>query len=87
MNYSEIEENEGLLVEMKKDVEGWDMQECVKKLKKDDPERWERSRQFVANMKHFENLLRLKIKDKESKNVLDIEFIICIYNLFLSISN
>ena len=85
MSYSEIEENEGLLLEMKKDVEGWDMQECIKKLKNDDPERWERSRQFVVNMKHFEDLLRLRIKEKE--NVLDIEFIICIYNLFLSISS
>lgn len=87
MSYSEIDENEGLLVEMNEDVKAWDMQECIKKLKKEDPERWERSRQFVENMKHFENLLRLKIKNKENKNVLDIEFIICIYNLFLSISN
>ena len=87
MSYSEIEENEGLLLEMKKNVEGWDMQECIKKLKKDDPERWERSRQFVANLKHFENLLRLKIQEKESNKVLDIEFIICIYNLFLNISS
>lgn len=66
-------------------TENWESQNEIEELKTADPERWERSRQFVLQMKYFEKLIQLKLKGEASK--LDMEFIICIYNLFLSISN
>lgn len=66
-------------------AESWESQNEIEELKTADPERWERSRQFVVQMKYFEKLIQLKLKGEASK--LDMDFIICIYNLFLSISN
>ena len=66
-------------------TESWESQNEIEELKTADPERWERSRQFVLQMKYFEKLIQLKLNGEASK--LDMEFIICIYNLFLSISN
>lgn len=86
-DYSGDKQEKELLLGNLGDVvsESWERENEIEELKTSDPERWERSRQFVVQMKYFEKLIQLKLKGEPSK--LDMEFIICIYNLFLSISN
>ena len=62
----------------------WSQQDAVQEMKASDPERWEKSRQFVIGMKELERLIRLKLEAKDSH--VDIESLVCIYNLFLSMS-
>ena len=75
-----------LLFEMSANAMEWSKQEAVQEMKSSDPERWERSRQFVLGMKQFENLIKRKVAQNEMRATLDLEIIICLYNLFLSIS-
>ena len=62
----------------------WSQQDAVQEMKASDPERWEKSRQFVIGMKELERLIRLKLEAKDA--AVDLECLVCIYNLFLSIS-
>jgi hypothetical protein len=88
-----MEEEKRLLSDTNEDVlDQWKKQPCIVELQKTDLERWERSKQFVVFMKEFERLLRRKLIQirtckTESVELLDTEFLICIYNLFLTISN
>ena len=54
----------------------------------EDPERFERSRQFVLYMKEFEMLIAKKVKARKKEvSLLDLEFLVCIHNLFLCLSS
>lgn len=75
-----------LLFEMSANAMEWSKQEAVQEMKSSDPERWERSRQFVLGMKQFENLIKRKVAKNEMRATLDLEILICLYNLLLSIS-
>lgn len=87
MMSSPSKERDPLLCEMTAKISEWSDQEAVQELKQSDPERWERSRQFVLGMRQLENLISLKLKDKDCRvSLLDLECLVCIYNLFLSIS-
>ena len=66
------------------EIADWSQQEAVQEMKASDPERWEKSRQFVIAMKELERLIRLKLEAKDA--AVDLECLVCIYNLFLSIS-
>ena len=68
-------------------ISEWSDQEAVQELKQSDPDRWERSRQFVLGMQELERLMKLKLQDKDRRvSLLDLECLVCIYNLFLSMS-
>lgn len=83
-----MEESKKLLSNSDDDLSDWEQQDCVIELKEKDPEHWQRSRQFVSYMKEFEKLLRLKLhRIGREKSQLDIELLITIYNLFLSLSS
>lgn len=74
-------ENEKLLGE-------WKSQSQIEILKTEDPERWERSRQYVLYMQQFERLLAEKVKARKKEvSLLDLEFLVCIHNLFLCLSS
>ena len=77
-------DTEPLLCEMSAKVSDWSQQDAVQEMKASDPERWEKSRQFVIGMKELERLIRLKLEAKDSH--VDLETLVCIYNLFLSMS-
>ena len=80
-------DSDPLLFEMSANVSEWSNQEAVQEMKESDPERWERSRQFLLYMKEFERLIKKKLEDKDRRvSLLDLECLVCIYNLFLSIS-
>ena len=84
---SPSKERDPLLCEMTAKMSEWSDQEAVQELKQSDPERWERSRQFVLGMRQLENLISLKLRDKDCRvSLLDLECLGCIYNLFLSMS-
>ena len=81
MNHSVLKEKEALLKE-------WNEQPQVAAMEIEDPERFERSRQFVLYMKEFEMLLAKKVKARKKEvNLLDLEFLVCIHNLFLCLSS
>ena len=84
---SPSKEQEPLLCEMSATISEWSDQEAVQELKQSDPDRWERSRQFVEGMQELERLMKLKLQDKDRRvSLLDLECLVCIYNLFLSMS-
>ena len=75
-------ENQPLLEEVKE----WEMTEVIKKLKEEQPEQYVRSKQYILFMKQFESLLKQKIVHKETSVAgLDMELLICMYNLFLTL--
>ena len=75
------------LLEMSAKVSDWSEQEAVQEMKASDPERWEKSRQFVLGMQELERLIQRKLADKDRRvSLLDLECLVCIYNLFLSMS-
>ena len=81
MNHSVLKEKEALLKE-------WKQQPQVATMEIEDPERFERSRQFVLYMKEFEMLLAKKVKARKKEvSLLDLEFLVCIHNLFLCLSS
>lgn len=81
MNHSVLKEKEALLKE-------WNEQPQVAAMEIEDPERFERSRQFVLYMKEFEMLLAKKVKARKKEvSLLDLEFLVCIHNLFLCLSS
>ena len=86
MMSSVSKDTDPLLFEMSANAIEWSKQEAVQEMKFSDPERWERSRQFVLGMKQFELLIKRKVAQNERRVTLDLESLICIYNLFLSIS-
>ena len=82
------EERKSLLCEMAVDPSAWEKLDEIKKLKNSDPERWEKSRMFVENMKILEELIAKKVRSSKSKvDLLDLELIVCIHNLFVCLSS
>ena len=80
-------DTEPLLCEMSAKISEWSNQEAVQEMKISNPERWERSRRFVIGMQDLERLIKQKLADKDRRvSLLDLECLVCIYNLFLSIS-
>ncbi|MAD25170.1 MAG: hypothetical protein CMO44_13455 [Verrucomicrobiales bacterium] len=80
-------DTEPLLCEMSAKISEWSNQEAVQEMKTSNPERWEKSRQFVLGMQEFERLIKEKLADKDRRvSLLDLECLVCIYNLFLSMS-
>ena len=66
------------------EVKQWEMTEAIKKLKQDQPEQFVRSKQYILFMKQFEGLLKEKLQHKRPTE-LDMELLICMYNLFLTL--
>lgn len=78
-------EDQPLLEEV---VKEWEMTEVIKKLKEEQPEQYVRSKQYILFMKQFESLLKEKLVKhggKSSVAGLDMELLICMYNLFLTL--
>ena len=80
MNHSVLKEKEALLKE-------WKQQPQVANMEIEDPERFERSRQFVLYLKEFEMLIAKVKARKKEVSLLDLEFLVCIHNLFLCLSS
>ena len=79
-------EKQPLLEEVKEEVKEWEMTEVIKKLKEEQPEQYVRSKQYILFMKQFESLLKEKLVHKETSVAgLDMELLICMYNLFLTL--
>ena len=79
-------EKQPLLEEVKEEVKEWEMTEVIKKLKEEQPEQYVRSKQYILFMKQFESLLKEKLVHKETAVAgLDMELLICMYNLFLTL--
>lgn len=72
------------------EVKEWEMTEVIKKLKEEQPEQYVRSKQYILFMKQFESLLKEKLvkhgeHGAQSVTGLDMELLICMYNLFLTL--
>ena len=84
MNRERTHEKQPLLEEVKE----WEMTEVIKKLKEEQPEQYVRSKQYILFMKQFESLLKEKLA-KHGKHAsvagLDMELLICMYNLFITL--
>ncbi len=86
MNTSVMNHENQPLLEVE-EVKEWEMTEVIKKLKEEQPEQYVRSKQYILFMKQFESLLKEKLVKHGPTSVagLDMELLICMYNLFLTL--
>jgi len=73
------------------EIKEWEMTDIIKKLKQEKPEQFVRSKQYIVFMKQFEALLKAKLAQKLQRQrpaiskELDMEILICMYNLFVTL--
>ena len=86
ITYSSVSERDHLLSDDGKAVElkEWETDE-IQSLKESNPEQYERTKQYLLYMKQFEGLLKRKVQQSPKLDTLDLELLICIYNLFLTL--
>lgn len=87
ITYSSVSERDHLLNDDANAVElkDWETINEIQSLKKNNPEQYERTKQYLLYMKQFEGLLKCKVQQSPMVDTLDLELLICIYNLFLTL--
>ena len=87
ITYSSVSERDHLLNDDANAVElkDWETINEIQSLKKNNPEQYERTKQYLLYMKQFEGLLKCKVQQSPTVDTLDLELLICIYNLFLTL--
>ena len=87
ITYSSVSERDHLLNDDGKAVElkEWETMDEIQSLKERNPEQYERTKQYLLYMKQFEGLLKRKVQQSPKLDTLDLELLICIYNLFLTL--
>ena len=87
ITYSSVSERDHLLKDDANAVElkEWETMDEIQSLKESNPEQYERTKQYLLYMKQFEGLLKRKVQQSPKLDTLDLELLICIYNLFLTL--
>lgn len=87
ITYSSVSERDHLLNDDAKAVElkDWETIDEIQSLKETNPEQYERTKQYLLYMEQFEGLLKRKVHQSRKVDTLDLELLICIYNLFLTL--
>ncbi len=79
-----MEEETEKLLGANVELSNWESQEMIKKAKEDDPEMFERSRQYVTILMQLEQKIKKSLQNSTKPD--DLDFQIIVYNLFLTLS-